>query len=63
LRERERLQAVYVLYANICQYEYLITIPRLQQEWIAQQTVIKNEMLQITYSYWDGQGHRRVIQV
>jgi protein FAM50 len=36
---------------------------RLQQEWIAQQTVIKNEMLQITYSYWDGQGHRRVIQV
>mmetsp|Transcript_1854 Transcript_1854/g.1991 ORF Transcript_1854/g.1991 Transcript_1854/m.1991 type:complete len:350 (+) Transcript_1854:150-1199(+) len=36
---------------------------RLQQEWIAQQTVVKNEMLQITYSYWDGQGHRRVIQV
>lgn len=36
---------------------------RLQQEWMAQQTVVKNEMLQITYSYWDGQGHRRVIQV
>jgi protein FAM50 len=36
---------------------------RLRQEWLAQQDVVKNEMLEITYSYWDGIGHRKVIQV
>ena len=32
---------------------------RLKQEWITKQTEIKKELLQITYSYWDGSGHRR----
>lgn len=36
---------------------------RLRQEWLAQQDLVKNEMLEITYSYWDGIGHRKVIQV
>lgn len=36
---------------------------RLAQLWTAQQERIKNEPLEITYSYWDGAGHRRVIQV
>lgn len=32
---------------------------RLKNEWITKQTAIKEELLQITYSYWDGSGHRR----
>ncbi|XP_021753132.1 protein XAP5 CIRCADIAN TIMEKEEPER-like [Chenopodium quinoa] len=36
---------------------------RLGRQWLREQAMIKNEPLQITYSYWDGTGHRRVIQV
>jgi protein FAM50 len=32
---------------------------RLEKEWKEQQEAIKKEKLQITYSYWDGSGHRR----
>lgn len=35
---------------------------RLRQAWINEQEVIKNEAVRITYSYWDGVGHRRVIR-
>lgn len=35
----------------------------LAKEWQQQQEKIKNEPLSITYSYWDGAGHRRVLQV
>ena len=28
-------------------------------EWIEQQEKIKKEKLEVTYSYWDGSGHRR----
>ncbi|CAG7866642.1 unnamed protein product [Brassica rapa] len=33
---------------------------RLKKQWTREQEQIKNEPLQITYSYWDGTGHRRV---
>lgn len=36
---------------------------RLKSQWFREQEMIKNEPLQITYSYWDGTGHRRAIQV
>ncbi|GAQ80858.1 hypothetical protein KFL_000640250 [Klebsormidium nitens] len=36
---------------------------RLRRQYIAEQERIKNEPLEITYSYWDGTGHRRKIQV
>ncbi|KAL0365592.1 UNVERIFIED_CONTAM: protein XAP5 CIRCADIAN TIMEKEEPER [Sesamum angustifolium] len=36
---------------------------RLRKQWLREQEQIKNEPLEITYSYWDGTGHRRVIQV
>ncbi|KAL7156526.1 hypothetical protein ABFS83_02G016300 [Erythranthe nasuta] len=36
---------------------------RLRKQWLLEQAQIKNEPLQITYSYWDGTGHRRVTQV
>uniref|UniRef100_A0A1D1YPA8 Protein XAP5 CIRCADIAN TIMEKEEPER n=1 Tax=Anthurium amnicola TaxID=1678845 RepID=A0A1D1YPA8_9ARAE len=36
---------------------------RLRKQWYREQELIRNEPLQITYSYWDGAGHRRVIQV
>lgn len=32
---------------------------RLKEDWIRQQEAIKNEVIRITYSYWDGSGHRR----
>ena len=36
---------------------------RLKQEWIEEQARIKEEVIQVTYSYWDGSGHRRTIDV
>lgn len=35
---------------------------RLKRQWLWEQEQIRNEPLEITYSYWDGAGHRRVIQ-
>lgn len=35
---------------------------RLKQDWINEQEAIKNEIVRITYSYWDGAGHRRTIR-
>jgi protein FAM50 len=32
------------------------------QEWLAQQEAVKNEPLEIVYSYWDGSGHRRKVR-
>ncbi|KAF8406571.1 hypothetical protein HHK36_008659 [Tetracentron sinense] len=34
---------------------------RLRKQWLREQEQIRNEPLQITYSYWDGTGHRRCI--
>lgn len=35
---------------------------RLKEDWINKQEQIKNETIRITYSYWDGSGHRRVMR-
>jgi protein FAM50 len=35
---------------------------RLKQEWHNEQEQRKNELVDITYSYWDGAGHRRTIR-
>lgn len=35
---------------------------KLKQEWMNEQQRIKNELVKITYSYWDGAGHRRSIK-
>ncbi|KAF4356665.1 hypothetical protein G4B88_009642 [Cannabis sativa] len=35
---------------------------RLRKQWQLEQEQIRNEPLEITYSYWDGAGHRRTIQ-
>jgi len=35
---------------------------RLRSEWIERQEEIKTEVLEITYSYWDGSGHRRTVE-
>ncbi|EPQ28710.1 uncharacterized protein PFL1_03514 [Pseudozyma flocculosa PF-1] len=34
----------------------------LRQEWLRKQDEMKNEDVQITYSYWDGTGHRKVVK-
>eukprot|EP01138_Halocafeteria_seosinensis_P015423 gb/GECG01015740.1/.p1 GENE.gb/GECG01015740.1/~~gb/GECG01015740.1/.p1 ORF type:complete len:390 (+),score=83.69 gb/GECG01015740.1/:1-1170(+) len=36
---------------------------KLKQEWLQEQERIKNEKIEITYSYYDGSGHRRSIEV
>ena len=36
---------------------------RLKLEWLQEQEKVKAERLTITYSYWDGSGHRRDITV
>eukprot|EP00744_Colponema_vietnamica_P008012 GILI01011458.1.p1 GENE.GILI01011458.1~~GILI01011458.1.p1 ORF type:complete len:365 (-),score=121.38 GILI01011458.1:430-1488(-) len=36
---------------------------RLIEEYMQEQERVKNEMLEVTYSYWDGSGHRRNIRV
>eukprot|EP00126_Sphaerothecum_destruens_P010160 Sdes_comp20682_c0_seq8m16182 len=33
----------------------------LRQEWLRQQEIIKKEEIEITYSYWDGSGHRKTL--
>lgn len=36
---------------------------QLREEWQASQKKIKDEEIEITYSYWDGSGHRRTIKM
>ena len=36
---------------------------RLKQEWAEKQERLKAEPLDITYSYWDGGGHRKTVRV
>ncbi|XP_051825011.1 protein FAM50A isoform X7 [Antechinus flavipes] len=35
----------------------------LRQEWEAKQEKIKSEEIEITFSYWDGSGHRRTVMM
>lgn len=35
----------------------------LRQEWIRKQEEMKKEEVEITYSYWDGSGHRKSVVV
>ncbi|KAI8148968.1 XAP5, circadian clock regulator-domain-containing protein [Fennellomyces sp. T-0311] len=35
---------------------------QLRQEWLKRQEEIKKETISITYSYWDGSGHRKMVQ-
>uniref|UniRef100_A0A673U8M8 Family with sequence similarity 50 member A n=1 Tax=Suricata suricatta TaxID=37032 RepID=A0A673U8M8_SURSU len=37
--------------------------PWLRQEWEAKQEKIKSEEIEITFSYWDGSGHRRTVKM
>ncbi|OZJ03024.1 hypothetical protein BZG36_03981 [Bifiguratus adelaidae] len=36
---------------------------KLRQQWLRRQEEIKNEPISITYSFWDGSGHRKEVQV
>ena len=36
---------------------------KLENEWKEMQEKVKAEMIEVTYSYWDGAGHRRTIMV
>uniref|UniRef100_A0A2K6QJD9 Family with sequence similarity 50 member A n=1 Tax=Rhinopithecus roxellana TaxID=61622 RepID=A0A2K6QJD9_RHIRO len=41
----------------------LLGEPELRQEWEAKQEKIKSEEIEITFSYWDGSGHRRTVKM
>lgn len=36
---------------------------RLRQEWLRRQEELKAEEIEVTYSYWDGSGHRKSVVV
>ncbi len=36
---------------------------QLRKEWLVKQEKLKNEVVEITYSYWDGSGHRKSVEV
>lgn len=36
---------------------------QLKEKWLEEQEKMKSEKLQVTYSYWDGSGHRRSITI
>ena len=36
---------------------------KLRKEWLKRQVEIKQEEIEITYSYWDGSGHRKAVTV
>ncbi|RWS17921.1 uncharacterized protein B4U79_14076 [Dinothrombium tinctorium] len=36
---------------------------QLRQEWVQKQEKLKNEDIEITFSYWDGSGHRRSVKM
>lgn len=36
---------------------------RLRQEWLRKQEELKAEEIEVTYSYWDGSGHRKSVIV
>lgn len=35
----------------------------LRQEWAAKQQQLKEEEIEVTFSYWDGSGHRRTVRM
>mmetsp|Transcript_1967 Transcript_1967/g.3657 ORF Transcript_1967/g.3657 Transcript_1967/m.3657 type:complete len:330 (+) Transcript_1967:119-1108(+) len=36
---------------------------KLKEEWEQKQQLVKDELLEVTYSYWDGAGHRKTLRV
>lgn len=36
---------------------------KLEEDWDAEQATVKEEQIEVTYSYWDGSGHRRTIKL
>jgi len=36
---------------------------KLRQEWVEKQQKLKDEEVDLVYSYWDGSGHRRSVRV
>ena len=49
-------------YNNVC-VGCLLHREQLRHEWEEKQSKIKAEEIEITYSYWDGSGHRRSIKM
>jgi len=35
---------------------------KLKEKWLAEQQILKDEKILVTYSYWDGSGHRKQVE-
>lgn len=42
---------------------FLIKKYFILKEWVMKQEKLKNEEIEITFSYWDGSGHRRSVKM
>ena len=51
-----KLNSVCTSFVNLCREQ-------LREEWALKQEKLKNEEIEITYSYWDGSGHRRQVRM
>lgn len=65
-RELEEDMLRYLISHKFSVYLFIISYnqmfrEKLRQEWVERQEKLKNEDIDITYSYWDGSGHRRTI--
>lgn len=65
-RELEEDMLRYLISHKFSVYLFMISYnqmfrEKLRQEWVERQEKLKNEDIDITYSYWDGSGHRRTI--
>ena len=36
---------------------------QLRQQWLREQEALKEEEVEVVYSYWDGSGHRKSVRV
>lgn len=48
---------------NLCKMTSWCKAGRSLSKWTFSRQVLKNEPLEVTYSYFDGSGHRRLITV
>ncbi|KAL5961879.1 hypothetical protein TSMEX_010192 [Taenia solium] len=53
--EKQLRQAILILHPSFSE--------ELRREWHAKQAAIKEEEINVTYSYWDGSGHRRQVKM
>ncbi|KAG5309614.1 FAM50 protein, partial [Acromyrmex insinuator] len=60
-KEQEKERALAAKQAEKNKQKRQIQAEELRQEWARKQNALKEEEIEITFSYWDGSGHRRSV--